>query len=783
MTGISVGAPVDILVDVRCLQDEAYRRRGVGRLSANVLSFARSMLLGSVRLIGIVDPSLPPLAQLERDLLDAIRPTAYTGKLTRPTWFVQLSPMTHDPLFVARLLHHPSVFKATIVYDFIPLEYTDQYLPTPARRIDYRVAMYWLGRHDVFLPISRSTADQLKSLLRIAEDDLTVIGAPLDPIFEGTATSDPGQRARTYILVVGGADPRKNVECAIRAHGRSRQLQSMGIGLTVTGTYPEDCLTSLRSLHAQVGGRSHLLRFPGYVEEQLLVDLYRGAACVVCPSRAEGFSLPIVEAMAMGAPVIASAIPAHAELIERCDLLPTPDDDAAVRQLLERIVTDLAFRDSIVAAQRGAWPHFRGQEVARRFWSSIAKQADRRSLRPPAVIIGTGRRPQVAVLTPLPPDRSGVASYTAASLKEIARHVDLHVFTETTDPSLVVGPITVQPLSPLPHLSSRFDRVVSVMGNSHFHTSIFRHILRYGGACIEHDNRLLAFYRTLLGEARCRHQAEKELGRPLASGELERWLADESTMETPFLGEIIEVAEPLFLHSKVTARLVEERYGVRPEHLPFCVYHEHLPDALTPQARAAARRRLEIPSDTIAIAVFGFVHPTKAPDECIWALEMLRVWGYAARLWFVGEVLEGAPGLRRLAESIEVADDVVFTGEYVDDTTYSDFLLAADVAIQLRTHRLGGLSGALLDCIAAGLPAVANDDLAEAMEVPAYVRRVPDQPSPVLIAEALANLIDEAGQCRLRWEEQRLTYIAEHSFGRYAERLVAGLGFDRRAGS
>jgi len=47
--------------------------------------------------------------------------------------------MTHDPLFVARLLHHPSPLKATVVYDFIPLEEAASHLPTPAIRIHYGV--------------------------------------------------------------------------------------------------------------------------------------------------------------------------------------------------------------------------------------------------------------------------------------------------------------------------------------------------------------------------------------------------------------------------------------------------------------------------------------------------------------------------------------------------------------------------------------------------------------------------------------------------------------------
>jgi glycosyltransferase involved in cell wall biosynthesis len=467
----------------------------------------------------------------------------------------------------------------------------------------------------------------------------------------------------------------------------------------------------------------------------------------------------------------------HSELVERTDLLVAPDDDAAVTRLLERIVTDLAFRDDIVASQRKICQRFQGREVARRFWSAVAERAEGRSLSPPSVITGGGRRPQVALLTPLPPDRSGVADYTAASLAELGRLVDLHVFTPTTSPSIVAGPSTIRPLSALPHLSSHFDRVISVVGNSHFHLSIFQHLIRYGGACIEHDNRLLGFYRILLGEERCRRQAEKELRRPLDSGELDRWLADESTLETLFLGEIAEAAEPLYLHSRVIARVVEERYGVHPVYLPFCIYRALALEAIVPAARNAARRRLGIPSRAIAIVTFGYVATNKAPEECIWTLEMLRAWGYAARLWFVGEVPESvAASLRALAACIGLADDTIFTGDYVDDMTYRDFLMGADVAIQLRTHRFGVTSGALLDCIAAGVPTVANDDLASAVEAPSYVRRVPDQLSPVLIAEAAADLIDSAGRERLRWDGERHSYTAEHNFRRYAEGLAIGLG-------
>ena len=95
----------DLLLDVRCLQDPTYAQRGIGRHALTLLQHARDTpAIAGCRLIGLTDAALPPLPAQTRGLLDAVQPTAGTFSRTRPSCLVQLSPMTHDPLFVARLL-------------------------------------------------------------------------------------------------------------------------------------------------------------------------------------------------------------------------------------------------------------------------------------------------------------------------------------------------------------------------------------------------------------------------------------------------------------------------------------------------------------------------------------------------------------------------------------------------------------------------------------------------------------------------------------------------------
>jgi glycosyltransferase involved in cell wall biosynthesis len=332
-------------------------------------------------------------------------------------------------------------------------------------------------------------------------------------------------------------------------------------------------------------------------------------------------------------------------------------------------------------------------------------------------------------------------------------------------------------MSAFPHVSPDFDRVVSVLGNSHFHLDVFRNLMRFGGACIQHDNRLLDFYTILLGRHRAERTAERELGRPLQPGELDRWLGDGSTIEATFQGEVAAISKPLFLHSNRTAQIVGERFAAKPKVLPFAIYRQWTESDFSADRQRQARDRLGIGPSEVAIISLGFVHDSKAPRECIAALEMLRSWGIPAKLYFVGEVGRDVADLRMFCRETGVGDCVSFFAEYTSEATYRDFLLAADLAVQLRTHLLGGLSGALLDCIAVGLPAVANADLADSMDAPSYVERVHDRPSPVLIANAMANIIERHGG-QVRPHQERKAFASIHNFQVYAIRLSEGLELD-----
>ena len=764
-----------VVADARCLQDPDYVPRGVGRQAlALIRGFPRDT---GMKLVALTDPQFPPMANQTAALFDAIAVNPYAAQriaegLGTLAAYAALSPMTHDPLYGARFLENASLLRSACVYDFIPLRNPSQYLSSSSADLGYTLRLFWLRKCDRFITISQSTADELAERLHVDHAAIRVCGSPsLDLYAQGYGSKDH-VKDRHGILVVGGGDPRKSPETVIRAHARSSALQQANILLTVAGDYGPVKLSEFKALATAEGGNPELVQVPGHIDDADLVALYHGAQVVVSPSVDEGFSLPVVEGMAAGAVVLASDIPAHRELVPNAALLFPVGDAEQLAGLLERVISGDIATSPVIKAQDKVWPRFGAPQVAERFWAFARPSA------PGKPAIRRGAKPRIALLGPMPPDRSGVADYTHATCLELGKRAELHVFSNTSEPAPVPGAAAVLPLTELPGVSPRYDRTISVLGNSHFHTPILEHLERFGGASIAHDARMLGFYYICRSPAAAIELASKELGRTVSQTEMERWLSDEGLLETTLLGGIAAASTPMMVHSPVTQALLRDQIGIEPVHLPFCIYHPFDRAMLNPAGRSAARSRLGIERDEIVLATFGFVDRSKAPEDCLWVLDQLHRWGIKASLHFVGENREDEDnplGWTKIAAKLGLSASVRFFSGYLDAGVYQDYLAAADVAVQLRTYALGALSGAVLDCAAAGLPCVMNQSLFDAMQPPAgYAAHVPDALSPVLIAEQVAALLGR--RTRRDTEAARQTFCRERSMDRYAGHLMTALG-------
>jgi glycosyltransferase involved in cell wall biosynthesis len=191
------------------------------------------------------------------------------------------------------------------------------------------------------LAISERTKRDVVELYGVSPDRVVVTPLGVDDAFSpGAAAAD------SYVLLVGAIEPRKNPLAAAAA------AREVGRPLVVAGPVRD------RALARKLGEAGADLR--GYVSRDELVELYRGAACLVFPSRYEGFGLPIVEAMASGTPVVATPDAALREVAGDAAVFAPADELASgIRRALED-------RERLVAA---------GIERARRFtWDETARR-------------------------------------------------------------------------------------------------------------------------------------------------------------------------------------------------------------------------------------------------------------------------------------------------------------------------------------------------------------------------------------------------------------------------
>jgi glycosyltransferase involved in cell wall biosynthesis len=144
-----------------------------------------------------------------------------------------------------------------------------------------------------------------------------------------------------YLLFVGGADPRKNHQVFLKAVAQWRsKLEGRVILLVGDAEHPDG---SYRST-VQALGLEQEVRCTGRLDREDLRRLYAGADVFVFPSRYEGFGMPVLEAMACGAPTITSSVSSLPEVAGDAALLVDPDDADALGKAMIRLLSDEELR-------------------------------------------------------------------------------------------------------------------------------------------------------------------------------------------------------------------------------------------------------------------------------------------------------------------------------------------------------------------------------------------------------------------------------------------------------
>jgi glycosyltransferase involved in cell wall biosynthesis len=168
----------------------------------------------------------------------------------------------------------------------------------------------------------------------------------------------PQANGQPYALVVGSLEPRKDPLTAVEGFAL---LENDRLRLVFAGPDRGDGQAAREA--AARRGLEQRVEFKGHVPDEELAALYRGAECLVFPSRDEGFGLPLLEAMASGVPVVATRAGALPEIAGDAAILVEPGNPAALAGGIERALAD---RERLVAAGLDRAKQFSWAEAAER---------------------------------------------------------------------------------------------------------------------------------------------------------------------------------------------------------------------------------------------------------------------------------------------------------------------------------------------------------------------------------------------------------------------------------
>lgn len=395
-----------IVIDLQGAQTES-RYRGIGRYSmALALAVARNRGKHDIWLAlnGSFPDTVVNIRRAFRDLVPANQIRVFNppvpvaenhpgiewrtraAELIREYFLAQLQP---DAVLVTSLFEGylddavtsvdsfvQGMNTAVVHYDLIPLLNQPECLNTKSSRDFYYRKMESLGKAGLLLAISESTRKEALVIPELANKQIVNISAAVENRFRPLSISEQqikgvldryGIKRKTVMYVPGGFDSRKNFGRLFEAcSGLPEQLRKE-FQLVIVGKPGDEIRRNFYQLWKNAGLKKDGLVLTGYVPDDDLVILYNSAVLYVCPSTHEGFGLPVLEAMACGAPVIGSDASSIPEVIGKKEALFDPESPESIAECMAEFLQNDSARDCL--RQHGL------RQVKKFSWDKSAKTA------------------------------------------------------------------------------------------------------------------------------------------------------------------------------------------------------------------------------------------------------------------------------------------------------------------------------------------------------------------------------------------------------------------------
>lgn len=278
----------------------------------------------------------------------------------------QRADLFHSPGFVAAFSvpgvpwHCPLPLVITL-HDFIPLHLPALFNGKAINRAWYRQQMRLAGHASSLICVSQATRQDAMRFLDAPAERCTVVYEGVDRTVFHAAGPDEQPASPPYVLFVGGDYPNKNRPAALAAFARLTGATTLPHHLVLVGRddAPEEALAQ-----AAPGLDLRRVRRVQQADQAELARLYRQADLFLFPSTCEGFGLPLLEAMASGAPVVTSTASSLPEVAGPAALLVDPHDVAGLAAAMMQVLADRALHARLRAAGLARAAQFTWQAAA-----------------------------------------------------------------------------------------------------------------------------------------------------------------------------------------------------------------------------------------------------------------------------------------------------------------------------------------------------------------------------------------------------------------------------------
>lgn len=384
------------------------------------------------------------------------------------------------------------------VYDVIPLLRPETYLSRAAVKRAYLRHAQSLKRADLLLAISDFTRREAIEALEIWPERITTVGAGVQQRFQELKISPDARTElntryslrRPFVLYTSAMDPHKNVEGLIAAFALLPTDLRAAHQLALIGKLQEDSRTRLEEAAKKHGLGDDEVVYLGYVPDEDLRLLYATCSVFVFPSLHEGFGLPVLEAMACGAPVIGSNCTSVPEIINREDALFNPHRPQDIANGIAEVLSNAKFRQDLISWGRERAKIFTWETSARKALDAFEALHAERKTESPVVSHSNGqRRPFLAFVAPLPPEKNGIADYSARLLPNLTRYYDITCIVdqrEVEDP-WIAAEFPIRDAGWFEANIGKFKRVLYQLGDSPACKHVFALLGQYPGVVALHD--------------------------------------------------------------------------------------------------------------------------------------------------------------------------------------------------------------------------------------------------------------------------------------------------------